>query len=678
MRFFVSWLFITLCHVLATAQDKPAVDMEEITDNYLSFPDADVNYEEQYENLTQLLAHPINLNQAKAEDLRSIKLLSELQIQKFLTYRDSVGPLLAVYELQAIPSFNEEIIAQLSPFVTVPDPYAQLNTSLWNRIKKESNNYLILRADRILEDKEGFSTTDESTRFKGSPYRMYTCFRSFRAGDFSVGFTLEKDAGESWQWSAKQPGLDYIAWHVQIQNKGRIKNLIVGDFQSQFAQGIMYGGIFGMGKGGEPVLSIRKSSIGFLPYTSAYEAGSLKGIATTIELRKKLLLSAFLSSQVRDANTEFIGNEEIVTSRITTGMHRNANELLHRKNLKEQCAGFVLHYKTKKSDGGILFNTTTFNKRIILNETLYNQYYFQGKQNNLFGGYFNYTINQASVFSEITFSTSGEYGMIGGLLTSLSRKLDFALLYRSYSKGFTSFYTNALAENSTPRNESAMYWGWKYTWNRKVSTAGYMDIFTFPWLRYRSYKPSYGYEWLLRVNYQPSRKIVCFVQVRSEQKERNVSDNTVTYLTQSATKTNYWIASSYEVTSNLKLKTRAQFSTYTLNNKNTTGIALIQDLQLSFNKLEITARYALFDTDDYDNRQYVYENDVWLAYSLPAYSGIGTRRYLQAAYKFNSTFSMWVRYAQFQYRDKNIIGGGIEEIKGNTKSELKLQLKLSF
>lgn len=678
MRFLLFWAFVALCHVPATAQDKPVVNMEEITDNYLAFPDADANYEEQYENLTQLLAHPINLNQAKAEDLRSIKLLSEFQIQQFLTYRDSVGPLLSVYELQAIPTFNEEKIAQLSPFVTVPDPYAQLNTSLWNRLKNESNNYLILRIDRILEDKFGFVTPDESARFKGTPFRIYSCFRSFRAGDFSMGFTFEKDAGESWKWNRKQPGLDYMAWHVQVQNKGRIKNLIVGDFQSQFAQGVMYGGIFGMGKGGEPVLSVRKSSIGFLPYTSAYEAGSLRGIATTIELTKKLLLSAFVSSQLRDANTTFSGNEEIVTSRLTTGMHRNTNERIHRKNLREQGAGIVLHYRTKKSDGGLLFNTTNFDKTIILNETLYNQHYFQGKQNTLVGGYFNYTLNQSSFFTEVALSTLGEYGLIGGLLASLSRKLDVALLYRKYSKGFTSFYTNALAENSTPRNETGTYWGWKYTFSRRVSTAGYMDLFSFPWLRYRNYKPSYGYEWLLRVNYQPSRKIVCFMQVRSEQKDKNVTNNTVTFETQPATKRNYWISSSYEVISNLKLKTRAQFSTYSFNNKNTSGIALIQDVHLKLNKLEITARYALFDTDDYDNRQYVYENDVWLAYSLPAYSGIGTRRYIQASYTWSSKVTVWVRYAQFQYEEKDTIGDGLDAIPGSTKSELKMQVKISF
>jgi hypothetical protein len=49
----------------------------------------------------------------------------------------------------------------------------------------------------------------------------------------------------------------------------------------------------------------------------------------------------------------------------------------------------------------------------------------------------------------------------------------------------------------------------------------------------------------------------------------------------------------------------------------------------------LTGRYAIFDTEDYDNRQYVYERDVWLTYSLPAYEGRGVRNYIVAEYSFH-------------------------------------------
>lgn len=666
---------------LGQLPSQTPVDMEAVTDHFLSFPDDDTNYEDQYENLAQVLAHPLELNSAKVEDLRSIRVLAEEQIQQFILYRDSLGPLLDIYELQSIPTFNIETIERLLPFVIVKDPHFTLNTSIWNRVKNESSSYLILRTDRILENKLGFSTPDETSQFKGSPYRMYTCFRTFRAGDFSIGMTIEKDAGERWAWKPvkNQYGADYLTGHVQIQNKGRIKNLIIGNFQSQFAQGITYGGLFGMGKSGETILSMRKSDIGFLPYTSAYESGSFRGLATTVELKKHLYVSALVSSQLRDANITTVENKRVATSRILAGLHRNERELQQRKNLRENTVGIIIQHKTNKSESGLLFNSTHFNKEILLNETVYNQNYFQGKRNVLSGAYFNYTLHQASFFSEFSASISGDFAVIVGTLTSITRNLDLAFLYRKYSPGFTSFYTNAIAENSSPRNESGMYWGWKYKVHKKIVTTGYMDIFQFPWLRYRSYRPSDGHEWLLRLNYTPSRQIDCFIQVRNEQKERNVSQAILPlYHTTSASKTNYWFGTSYDLTNQIRLKTRMQFSTYSIRSAKTSGMALVQDLQVSFNKLKLTARYALFDTDDYDNRQYVYENDVWLAYSLPALSGVGTRHLLQAEYKLTSWMRLWARLARLQYHLQDEIGTGLEKISGDTKTEVKFQVMFSF
>ncbi len=103
--------------------------------------------------------------------------------------------------------------------------------------------------------------------------RQRKCMRDVRAskpGDFSFGFTLEKDEGEKLQWnpSQKMYGFDYISFHGQLLNKKRIINLLVGDFQGQFGQGLTLG-ISGVGKGGETITSIRRSNIGFVPYTSA-------------------------------------------------------------------------------------------------------------------------------------------------------------------------------------------------------------------------------------------------------------------------------------------------------------------------------------------------------------------------------------------------------------------------
>mgnify|MGYP007042166935 CR=1 FL=1 len=48
------------------------------------------------------------------------------------------------------------------------------------------------------------------------------------------------------------------------------------------------------------------------------------------------------------------------------------------------------------------------------------------------------------------------------------------------------------------------------------------------------------------------------------------------------------------------------------------GILLYQDLVYSFKEipLKLSARYAIFDTDNYDTRLYAYENDLLYVFSI--------------------------------------------------------------
>lgn len=311
--------------------------------------------------------------------------------------------------------------------------------------------------------------------------------------------------------------------------------------------------------------------------------------------------------------------------------------------------------------------------------TVYNQFTFEGIQNKNIGFFLNYTFQNLAFFSEVSRTISAGGAYVGGILWSLTPKLDVSVLYRKFDRNFYSFYSNAFAENSITQNESGIYWGYKYRFNQKISLAGYVDLFQFPWLRYRGYTPSAGHEWLLRFTYQPSRKVMIFIQGREESKSRNIADENFTlYYTGQGKKHNYWINGDYGLRQKLRMKTRAQFSTYEFNNRITNGFALMQDISVEVGKFQFTFRYALFDTDDYDNRQYVYENDVLLAYSMPAYDGIGVRKIAMMEYKMNRYVSFWLRYATMRYPYDEKIGSGIDTIEGNIKNDVKFQIRITF
>lgn len=667
------------CYLWAQEYPQKDVDLSQLADEMFAFPDQDLNYEELYENMVQLLSNPINLNSASVEELRFLNILSESQIQNLLHHREENGTLLSLYEIQAIPGFDTTTLSRLLPFVEVRDPQQKIDISLLSRILQEDNNYFIARYERTLETKAGYHPdVEDERRFRGSAGKAYFRFRTAKPGDFSIGFTTEKDDGEQIHWnpSEKYYGLDYWSFHIQLQNKGRLKNIILGDFQSQFAQGLMLGGAFGMGKGSETILTTRRSNLGFLPYTSINEGSFFRGMAATYEVANNVFVSGFISRIARDASVTLDTTNSSIASLQSTGLHRNNTELATRKKITELNYGTVLQYKKNQLDAGLSFNTIEFSVPVENDKSAYNQFSFRGRKNMNVGFYLNYNIQNFTLFSEVVKTVHGGWGLNGGLLGSISPKLDVSILFRKFARDFQTFYGNPFAESSTAKNESGVYWGWKYRFNRKYLLTGYADLFEFPWLRYRSYVPSSGHEWLLRFSYNLSRNATVSMQFREEKKVRNQDDNeSHLYDTAEGTKRNYWLSADYNVHQKVKLKTRAQFSTYHVKEIITDGIALYQDISIDFGRLNLSARYALFDTEDYDNRQYAFENNVWLAYSLPAYYGSGIRHYLLMEYTVSKHLRAWVRFARTRYTDREIIGSGLDAIEGNIRSDLSVQLK---
>ena len=87
---------------------------------------------------------------------------------------------------------------------------------------------------------------------------------------------------------------------------------------------------------------------------------------------------------------------------------------------------------------------------------------------------------------------------------------------------------------------------------------------------------------------------------------------------------------------------------------------------------------ALFDTEDYENRQYLYEKNVLWAFSIPNFYNQGMRVYFLAQYKLNKRLTFWGRWAKTTYTNRESIGSGLQEIKGNELTETTFQLRYLF
>ena len=95
-------------------------------------------------------------------------------------------------------------------------------------------------------------------------------------------------------------------------------------------------------------------------------------------------------------------------------------------------------------------------------------------------------------------------------------------------------------------------------------------------------------------------------------------------------------------------------------------------------KFSANIRLQYFETDGYDSRIYAYENDVLFSYSIPVFYDKGYRYYFNLNYDFTRKLSCWFRWAQSIYKNKNTVGSGLDEIEGNKKTEIKVQLQYVF
>lgn len=682
------FLCIFMCNFYTYAQEYPRkeINIRNFIQDIVGNPDGGVD-EELFESLYQNYLNPIDLNNATREQLSSIYVLSEKQLNAFFTYRQKAGNLLSVYELQSIPDFDLRTIYKLIPFVVVKSD--GLSLGALTDYFGFSNQYLILRYAQILETKKGFTEPDSRSkvRYEGSPFKLYARYKMYAQKDFTLGFTLEKDEGESQL-------TDFKSFHLNFQNKGHWKNITFGDYQLQFGQGLVSSAGFYIGKGSETVLTTRRNQLGVRPYTSTLENNFFRGAAATYQLGKFDVIG-FYSRFKRDANLvqDKATNLEYASSLQTSGLHRTASEIADQASLTEENFGTDISYKNSANTLQVGFSVlkTNFGMPIQKAKKDYNLYEFSGNENLLTGIHYSYNYQNLNFFGEIARSSSGGIGLVSGVLGSLGKRTDFSILFRKYDRDFHSFYANGFSENSRNINETGLYLGVKHALNKTWSVAGYFDYFQFPWYRYLVDKqPTSGFDFLGRVTYQPSKTLQVFFQFRQENKEENTKI-TESYLDKGKEKNReitvirhrirrVLIANvDYKISKVWNIQTRASYSTYKFEGQDfTQGFSIAQDVNADFGKLSFSSRIAFFKTDDYDNRQYFYEQDVLYAFTFPAYYQHGIRHYFLTQYKCTRNIDVWVRWARTDLFDGGIFSSGLEEISLSHRSEIKLQLRIHF
>lgn len=707
----LSTSFLLFLNTQIKAQDTiPAKsDDNDIQQQLENIAENTLNEEEDYTNLLEGLIyykeHPINLNTSNKEELQQLHLLNELQINSLLDHIEKNGKLITLYELQSIRGFDLQTIRKLIPYIKVSDNF---NTTHFNLKEMFANgeHTVILRYAQTVEKQKGFTPIDSialmnspNSRYIGSPQRMYARYRFTYSNNVSWGITAEKDQGELFLKSRQRfkyngyeellkenqhSGFDFYSAHFYMKNIRFLKALAIGDYQATFGQGLTCWSGMSFGKSSD-IMSIKRSASGIRPYTSVDENRFMRGVAATFGY-KRFEATGFVSRKKMDAtisDTLSDGSIRSISSLLTTGYHTTANEIASKDAVTQTLMGGNLSYKGRKLTIGITALDFQLNKAYERSLTYYNQFEFSAKHNFNIGMDYDYVFRNFNFYGEQAISKNGGMAFINGVLISLDPRLSLTIAQRNYQRNYQNILSNAFAESSSPANEKGTYVGISLKPGNTISISAYYDRFEFPWLKYLVNAPSVGNDYVAQVNYTPSKKTDMYFRIRQRNKQKNSSepDAAMDY-TVPVNQTNYRFNISYSILPSVKLRNRVELIDHKSDHHKTEkGYLVYQDIV--FNKtgkpLSVTLRYALFQTDSYNSRLYAYENDMMSSYSIPAYYGRGSRFYILLDYNLTRNIEIWLRYSRTFYDDQQVISAGaLTEIQGNSKSEIKAQIRFKF
>ncbi len=673
-------LTLILCSPAILSQQVPDVQqlVDNIVEEYAANLDSEQDLSELVDDLLLLSEKPLNLNTVSEESLQKLFFLSEFQINSLLSYRDSTGKIMSVYELQLVPGFDIIDVEHLMPFVVAGEPEQLITPADITGGQSE----WVARLKSQLETPVGYSSQySEISRYKGSKLAVNTRYR-YRAAKLQVGINTEKDAGEPFFDGTFPLGIDYFSGYIMVNDIGMIKRLVVGDYRAEFGQGLTFWNSLTFGKLSS-IYGAHRRGRGLAPHTSAYESLFLQGVGATVEIGK-FDFSLFGSYQRIDANISdtVSTNNTYFSSLPETGYHRNFSESSNRKTLPELVIGgnITLNHRRLRAAATFVFDSIAGNYAVNL--PIYRLAPVATRTSRL-GLAWEYYYKCYHFFGEIGADLiSSSSAILLGSDLKLSNTVQVSLLGRSYSKYYENRYTAGLAEGSGTSNEEGLLTGLNVLVAKGWRASGYLDLFRFPWMRYGVYSPSVGREVMFQSEHVLGRNLQGMVRYRYKQAERNVTgSNTPIVTVINQFRQNLRGQFSYQV-GTIQLKTTMEMSFYRTDSLENyeRGYLIAQDLAFKPEgyPISIYLRFAIFDTQSWDTRVYAYENDMLYSFTVPAYYSNGTRLMSLLKIQFRRNIDLWLRYSLTRYSLLDGIGSGPEQTTGSTSSEVKGMIRLRF
>lgn len=626
------WPQIFIC-AQENSLDSIKINLYEVIESFENSSDVtSTEFNALYEHLEILLNNPLEINISNKDELVESQLFNENEATKIIAHRKVFGGIVDLEELTYL-GVDRHKIHNLKPFIVLNQ------TTLKTEVKW--SHELLHRYSRTLDP-----TSDDS--FLGSNEGYLIKYRANQGRKIRLGLTLEKDAGEEFfkgsnSMAINRPldGFDFSSFHLFIRPGQKISHLAIGDYSVNIGQGLLIWNGFAFGKTAL-ILNAKRQGPTLLPYSSAQENGFMRGAAIRANF-KSVSQTLFVSHKKIDANVSSIdstGDALIISSFQSSGLHRTINELYDESSIGRTTVGS----STRKSwlHGYIQLNAlyTHHDTQILFKNDLSHGSYSLDK--NTFGSSIDYKITKSkySLFGESSILQSGATAVINGLELFTTSSTNLILSYRNYTPSYYSPEANAFSDGGT-RNEKGLYIGLESSLSSQIQLSSYVDSYRRKWPSSDAPFGFEGTELFGQLRYTPDHTLDMYIRSRFISETSNNTPNT----TEKFAKVRFHL--NKQLTRNIAIRSRYEWNHHIEGAQPYNGFLLYQDAVFYLSKLKLTTsiRASLFNSRQSTTSSYAFENDLLYSFSVPVYTGQGTRYYAMLKWKPRGKTQYWFRYA---------------------------------
>ena len=650
----------------AQSQSRSPVDSLDrstiVLEDYLDLSSVDLEGQADVEALAELLEEGVDINTAGFTELQCVPGIDPTIAQEILDTRRR-HPFRSLVELRRVNGISEDLYDRISPFL-------RLNPSRQGAAPAEFR--WRARTSGEMERRTGY--LDGS--YPGSNVRIYNRLDARSSwfelpggapsGRVTGGVLTEKDPGEL-------RFADFITAYVMIETSNAWR-VLVGDFAMDAGQGLTFARGHGLGFTADVLGVARDRGGGFTPYRSSDENALYRGVAVTAPLAVGRA-EVFYSNRRLNARVDSLG---MITSFDAQGLFRTASELKRKGASREETTGFrIASALMERLSIGVNGVRTTFGDPVAPAALT---------------GAVRSVAQSGSVdlrYSSEVWSSGGEVSVTGEgrsavVATAVCRPVDRFSLgggIRWYDRGFET-YRGALFSGADGKGTAGgVYVSAAVSPADDATLQGYYDI-------------SYGYpdagggtfstarrDWFTQGRIGIGKDVQLEARTRLRTNPEQVILITPGGLVEWSEKTERkWdVRFTVDVrpASRFLSRTRLEASTARLGTpaRSEHGLLISEELQFGiWSAVDVSTRFALFDTDSYETRMYQMERDVQGSFSNPPLYGKGVRWYVLARFRVLVNVRLSAKYALLSKEEVTSLYSGEDLIDGRQDGTLTLQL----